>query len=503
MIKPYTLGILFLIIVSLLWTICSMVVQYLYNDYKFNSPFLIVYIGTSLFSVWLPIRYCWERYGLWIVKFRRLYCNSCCIDDEDDESYEVVVIPWKNCNKQRQRQGEAPEELETFNNNSNHNNRFHDDESDRTPNSYEPHIRRTSTSSTNTTNHILSHQEHISMSKTIAPLWFLSNYFYAISLQYTSIASSTVLASMGSIFTFLFATCSKYGDERVTRYKLLGVMLCFCGGVATAWTDVNGGGSSSESTDTTLDTDGNGRIRRVLLPHIITNIEQSESVQSLLGDIAGLLSAIGYGAYTVLIRNVCPKDESRMSMQLFFGYIGILNMIILCPFALWIIVSDNDSQEEEVDSIEQTQGGIDQASTEDNDQITTTLTGTIFLFLILKGSLDNVLSDYLWARAVILTSATVASVGVGLTIPMAFIADYIMGNYNDNDSSGSIEVGDVLGALFVLMGFIFVNMNHELGDRSSRGVSSVLDNEEGYDFGDSDDALDIVSVDRNEAAILS
>ena len=35
----------------------------------------------------------------------------------------------------------------------------------------------------------------------------------------------------------------------------------------------------------------------------------------------------------------------------------------------------------------------------------------IFLFLILKGLLDNVISYYLWARAVILTSATVASGG--------------------------------------------------------------------------------------------
>ena len=157
-------------------------------------------------------------------------------------------------------------------------------------------------------------------------------------------------------------------------------------------------------------------------------------------------------------------------------------------------IDDNNDGQEEADSIDQTE---DPSSTEDQTTTTTTLTGTIFLFLVLKGLLDNVLSDYLWARAVILTSATVASVGVGLTIPMAFVADYIMGNYNDDISSsnGSIEVGDILGALFVLVGFIFVNMNHELGDR--------IEEEEGYDFGDSDDALDIVSVDGNEAAILS
>ena len=36
--------------------------------------------------------------------------------------------------------------------------------------------------------------------------------------------------------------------------------------------------------------------------------------------------------------------------------------------------------------------------------------------LLLKGLFDNVLSDYFWARAVVLTSATVATVGLGLTI---------------------------------------------------------------------------------------
>ena len=61
-------------------------------------------------------------------------------------------------------------------------------------------------------------------------------------------------------------------------------------------------------------------------------------------------------------------------------------MIVLCPFAIWIIVSsgnDNDIQEEVVHSIDQAE----------DPSTTTTLTGTIFLFLILKGLLDNVLLD--------------------------------------------------------------------------------------------------------------
>ncbi len=77
---------------------------------------------------------------------------------------------------------------------------------------------------------LLSHLDHLSMTTCVVPLWFLSNYLYAVSLWWTSISSSMVLASMGSIFAFGFATCTRYGDERVTRWKVVGMTLCFMGG---------------------------------------------------------------------------------------------------------------------------------------------------------------------------------------------------------------------------------------------------------------------------------
>lgn len=45
---------------------------------------------------------------------------------------------------------------------------------------------------------------------------------------------------------------------------------------------------------------------------------------------------------------------------------------------------------------------------------------------ILKGFIDNVISDLLWARAVLLTSPTVATVALTLTIPMAMVSDWII-----------------------------------------------------------------------------
>ena len=150
--------------------------------------------------------------------------------------------------------------------------------------------------------------------------------------------------------------------------------------------------------------------------------------------------------------------------------------------AILVIITTNNGDDLVHDSIESPDGNTDSTAH-------TTLTRSVLLYLILKGLLDDVLSDYLWARAVILTSATVASVGVGLTIPMAFLADWIMGN-NDNVTSG----GDVVGAVFVLVGFVFVNIDGE------KMESTRLEEEErvhGYE--DNDITMDAVgAIDGDE-----
>ena len=55
------------------------------------------------------------------------------------------------------------------------------------------------------------------------------------------------------------------------------------------------------------------------------------------------------------------------------------------------------------------------------------LNWTVFGFAVGKGLFDNVLSDYLWARAVLLTSPTVASVGLSMQIPMAAAVEVALG----------------------------------------------------------------------------
>jgi solute carrier family 35, member F5 len=240
-------------------------------------------------------------------------------------------------------------------------------------------------------------RDHYLAALRIAPVWFISNWSYNASLRYTTITSSTVLSSTGSLFTFLFAVLLK--DESFTAQKLVGVLLGMAGSIVTGVHDLREEENSAADEESYLPAD-----------------------YKILGDSLGLFSAVGYGTYTVMVRVLLPRQEELFSMQVFLGFVGLFNCVALSPIMLWQAYSSPD------------------------------LTFIVLAFVCLKGLLDNVLSDYLWARAVLLTSATVATVGVGLTIPMAFFSDWLLGN------ADVLDISSLVGALAVLFGFVLVNL---------------------------------------------
>jgi len=414
--SSYSLGLLFIFLVAVIWSIASIVVQYLYTDQHFDSPFLLTYIGTSLFIL-LLISHC-------VCEQRHKLC--CCSDSQEEEA-----IPWRSDNAYHQVPASSCEESVSLD-----NVQIDFTESDDKQQSSEHTFGRTDS--------IWSHEQHVRVAIKIAPVWFIANWAYNASLAYTSITSSTVLASTGSLFTFFFAVLC--GDESFTCFKLLGVLLGVTGSVLTGWHDV----SSSSSSDSLPTEDAvNPSILCVAGPsgtphHIDLSQADAFAGHAIWGDALGLLSAVGYGAYAVMIRIKCPRDERLMSMQLLLGYIGLFNAVMLSPVALYVLLKPSFSSA--------FSGG-------DNDGTAAAvgLTWVVFGYLVAKGTLDNVLSDFLWARAVVLTSATVATVGLGLTIPLAFVSDWVMGRGN------VLSAQSIAGALSVLAGFILVNIG-EKGD---------------------------------------
>lgn len=149
---------------------------------------------------------------------------------------------------------------------------------------------------------------------------------------------------------------------------------------------------------------------------------------SISGDFLALFSAFFYAGYTTVLKLVLPDDE-RYSMGMAFGAIGILNFIFFWPGLP--IVSVTKFEPFELPTLKQ------------------------FWPLVLNTLIGTNLSDVLWARGVVLTSPVVATLGLSLTTPLGMVADIIF-------KGKKFTPLYVVGALFVMVGFILINIESKL-----------------------------------------
>jgi solute carrier family 35 protein F5 len=238
----------------------------------------------------------------------------------------------------------------------------------------------------------------------VAPLWFVANFTYNQSLNMTSVTSSTIVSSTSTVFTFLLSVLVL--REPFRWLKLAGVVFCMAGNMTTILND-SGDGDASVS-------------------------------DHALGDLVALFAAFMYGVYTTAIRQLIPDEES-VSISLFFGFMGVINFVGLLPIVLALHYS----------GIESLAG----------------LTTEILLLIGIKGLFDNVLSDYLWARAVLLTSPTVATVGLSLTVPLAIVADYAF-------HSMSPTLVTLAASALVIVGFVLINVSTKSHDAAAEPKST-------------------------------
>jgi solute carrier family 35, member F5 len=378
MTPEYAKGLSFIVAVAIIWSASSVLVQYVYTGGNFHSPFLVTYIGVSLFTLWL------------------------------------LPMPTTTALPIMQRQPEETTTTTTIYHVVSASEQTDIDDTAANGNDNDDSQRSVSVSSIRP----WTVDDHKAAARKIAPVWFLANWTYNASLAYTSITSSTVLASTGSIFTFLFALVMQ--EERFSMFKFVGVLLAVTGSIITALQD---GGSDNHGDD-------DGRQQRRL------------TGREIWGDALGLMSAVGYGAYAVQTCALCPKDESLYSMKMLLGYIGLYNLVCLLPIVVYICLDDPAQ-----------------------------LHWFILASLVVKGLFDNVLSDYLWLRAVVLTSPTTTTVGVGLTIPFAFLSDMFIEHKKVSREQG-------FGALCVLAGFVLVNIGaSESASIVAQGGADVSDSE--------------------------
>lgn len=76
---------------------------------------------------------------------------------------------------------------------------------------------------TNTSHHKLSTYDTIKLSLEFCILWFIANYTTNASLAYTTVGSSTILASMSGLFTLGIGAIFKV--EKMNLIKILAVFV--------------------------------------------------------------------------------------------------------------------------------------------------------------------------------------------------------------------------------------------------------------------------------------
>jgi solute carrier family 35 protein F5 len=260
-------------------------------------------------------------------------------------------------------------------------------------------VKSTSTASANNGQQ-LSIQETARLSLEFCLLWFAANYFVSACLEYTTVASSTILTSTSSVFTLLFGALFRV--EKFSVRKLIAVLASLAGIALISSIDLSG-----------RDNDADHR----------GDFPEKTTWELAIGDGLAFMSAIMYGVYAVFMKSRIG-DESRVDMPMFFGLVGLLNVVLLWPgfFVLHFT-------------------GIEPFALPPAGRVTV---------IILANSLSSLVSDIAWAYAVLLTSPIVVTVGLSMTIPLSLVGQIVL---NGQKASALYWVG----AVAVVLSFVFVS----------------------------------------------
>ncbi|CCH40822.1 Solute carrier family 35 member F5 [Wickerhamomyces ciferrii] len=243
----------------------------------------------------------------------------------------------------------------------------------------------------------LSLNDTIKLSAQFCIVWYLANLSTNASLSYTSVGSQTILSSTSSFFTLIIGALVK--TESFSNIKVWGLIISFIGVIIITKTDSDSVSHELERTPLSI----------------------------LIGNSLALIGALLYGIYTTLLKYKI-KDESRINMKVFFGFVGVFNLFFLWPSL--IIFHLTGIEKFELPS------------------------GTEVIVIILINCLITFISDFCWVKAMLLTSPLIVTVGLSTTIPLAMIGDLIFKNEK-------ITFLYIIGALMIGISFFVINRDAE------------------------------------------
>ncbi|KAK4295034.1 hypothetical protein Pmani_032369 [Petrolisthes manimaculis] len=397
-------GIFVLLLVDIIWVFSSEVSEYIFSDMGYDKPFFSTYLKTSMFSLYLL------AFTFW-----RPWRQQCCCSTHTHHVYQEVDISEEDEDVQTADNEHLSEPSYVPLNLNETQEKSSEGESDDSSiksvrfskltevrqmsenEGLDAMMSRLSFSASMRAEQLAMREanklpiiEVMKISFIFCLLWFAGNYAYQLALSDTKAAIVNIISSASGLFTLVLAAIFPSAlADKFTLSKLLAVMLMVCGVVLVSLEDLS--------------------------------IEDKKLPVGVLWALAG---SILYACYMVFLKRKVPTED-RMDITMFFGFVGLFNMLILWPgFFLLDLVGWEKFQ---LPNLQQ------------------------LLYMSVNGLVGTVLSEWLWLWGCYLTSSLMGTLSLSLTIPLTMMVDIWVKNVN-------YTLKIYAGALPMMVSFIAVTL---------------------------------------------
>jgi len=397
--KRIIAGIIILLLVDVIWVVSAELSEYIFHNANFNKPFFTTYFKSSMFTLYL--------FGFFFVRRWQFQCADLIKKNDSKKLFKEVKRVSKQAKKTTNQNlsvvsddvSRASTPVSYCHFSSERYEKMTDD--DLSIDEIENSVSNQRVSFSNTREvRSLSESHHeaqtlarmsqnsfeslktllfevhdkyplpdtLKLSLYVSVLWMLATLFYQEALSDTSAAVTNILSTCSAIFTLILAAIFPSSPtDKFTISKFLAVLVSFGGIFLICWTDPSRGETKFN-----------------------------------FGELFSLLGAILYASYLILIKRKV-KDDENLDIPLFFGFLGLFSLLIFWPGFFILHYTKQEIFELPPDK-------------------------KTWMYLAINAVVGTVVSEFLWLWGCFLTSSLMATLSLGLVIPLSMLWDMFFNN---------------------------------------------------------------------------